>query len=370
MNLSVIGIGRLGLCWALTLEKNGYNVVGMDVNQDYVNAINSGTLKSSENGVEIALAKCRNLQVTTDLAKAIDHANIIFIVVATNTISDGHYDHSIIDIVVSNILAFPQPKDAKHLVICSTTIPGYCDTIATRLHKHNYTVTYNPEFIAQGTILRDQEIPDIVLIGEGCKEIGDILSDIYKKVCTNNPPIFRMKPLEAEITKLALNCALTTKIAFANMVGDVAVAANVNPNIILDAIGSDTRIGNKYLKYGFGFGGVCFPRDNRAFGVFADKMGVYSFIPKAVDNSNVEHLDYQVMQFIMEHTSKTDNDIITITSVTYKPGTDIIEESQQLAYAVRLAQAGYNIHIVESEAVINQLRKKFGNAMFTYEVQK
>lgn len=362
--ISVIGIGKLGLCFALTLEKSGFNVLGVDVFQDYVDSINKKTLKSSEQGVEQLLGLSENFVATTSLEEAIMHSNILFTVVATPSLSDGRYDHSQIDALVNKLKLFGKQKDTKHLIICCTTMPQYCDSVQEKLLDFNYTVSYNPEFIAQGTILKNQEKPDMVLIGEANKEIGDILETIYKKHTTNQPAIHRMSRTEAEICKISLNCFLTTKIAFANMVGDIAIKSDCNPDKILSAIGSDSRIGKKYLGYGFGYGGPCFPRDNRALAIYANDIGIDAVISTASDESNKLHLKYQVQNFIKTNIKKE----VVFDSITYKPESTMLVESQQLQFAVHLAKKNYKILIKERQEVIEEVKKKYGD-LFSYETR-
>jgi len=363
-NVSVIGIGKLGLCFALTLERAGYNVVGLDINQNYVDSINNKTLKSPEQNVENYLAKSVNFKATTDLKETVDHSDLIFVVVATPSLENGRYDHTQVESVIENIKKLGVQNN-KHFVVCCTTMPTYCDTVQEALKDYGYIVTYNPEFIAQGTILRDQLSPDMVLIGEGNKEAGDLLEEAYIRMTNSNPRICRMSRTEAEICKISLNCFLTTKISFANMIGDIAAANDLPAHNILHAIGSDSRVGLKYINYGFGYGGPCFPRDNRALAIFANDVGRPAPISVATDNMNKIHLDFQVEQFVKNNS--IDEDVI-IETVTYKPGTVILEESQQLAFAVAIAKKGFNVVIRETKPVIDQLRFDYDD-LFIYEVR-
>ncbi len=241
-------------------------------------------------------------------------------------------------------------------------MPGYCETITPRLKNLNYTVSYNPEFIAQGTILKNQAEPDMVLIGEGSEAAGDMLQAVYEAHTTNSPRICRMTPTEAELTKLSLNCFLTTKIAYANMIGDIALRSGGDPATILNAIGSDSRIGNKYLGYGYGYGGPCFPRDNRALALHAADCGVEALISKASDKSNTLHLEYQVEQYMKENAP---NVPVQFDYVTYKRDSTLLVESQQLEFAKKLAEKGYNIIIKERRTVIDELKSLYGD-LFTY----
>ena len=364
-NISVIGIGKLGLCFALTLERAGYSVVGVDISPEYVTIVNNKTLQSTEENVERFLLESKKFTATTSLLEAIEHSDVLFVVVATPSLENGRYDHTQVDTLVESIQKLGQQKQRKHLVICCTTMPEYCDTVQERLDSYNYEVSYNPEFIAQGTILKNQLSPDMVLIGEASEEAGDLLEEIYDKHTSNTPAIHRMSRTEAEICKISLNCFLTTKIAFANMVGDIAIAAGVTPERVLSAIGSDSRIGNKYLRYGFGYGGPCFPRDNRALAIYAKDKEQQALISVASDASNKNHLENQVNEFC----KVTDvQEAVVFESVTYKPESVILEESQQLFYAVEIAKRGYSVLIRERKQVIKELEQKYGD-LFKYETR-
>ena len=360
--VTVVGVGRLGICFALTLERAGYDVLGVDISPDYVKQINTKELKSDEQDVEEYLQASNNFRATVDFQEGLEHSDVLYVVVATPSLPDGRYDHRQLDAVVSQLVALKQATTVeKHFVICSTTMPGYCDTVQEKLSELGYVVSYNPEFIAQGTILRDQANPDMVLIGEGSTPAGDILQEMYENMTVSTPAIHRMSRTEAEITKISLNCFLTTKIAYANMVGDIVTKAGGSPDMVLSAIGAESRVGSKYLRYGFGYGGPCFPRDNRALALYAADLGIDALISKASDESNREHLKFQVE----ECTAAS----LEMPFVTYKPESTILTESQQLAYAVGLAQRGVKVHIKERATVIERVREVYGS-LFTYEERK
>lgn len=362
-NISIVGIGKLGLCFALTLEKAGFNVLGLDINQNYVNSINEKTLKSQEPNVESYLAESKNFIATTNLVDTINFSDTIFVIVATPSLPNGRYDHSQVDNLILELEKLGRSNVKKHLIVCCTTMPGYCDSIKDRLNSINYTVSYNPEFIAQGTILRDQAYPDMVLIGEANPEVGQLIEEVYVKHTSNNPRICRMSPLEAEITKLSLNCFLTTKIAYTNMIGDIVDKSGGRPDVVLSAIGADSRIGNKYLRYGFGYGGPCFPRDNRALAMYAEDIDMPAKISKATDESNDLHLRYQVENFAKKHNK---NELVTFDTVTYKPESTLLVESQQLKLAVLLAKEGFSVKIKERSTVLDEIKNQYGD-LFIYE---
>ena len=362
-NIAVIGIGKLGLCFALTLERAGYNVLGLDLNEDYVQTINKRNLTSAEPNVETYLKQTTNFRATTNLIEVVNFSDIIFVVVATPSLPNGRYDHSQVDNLVVKLELMGRSDVQKHFIVCCTTMPGYCDSIKERLSAINYTTSYNPEFIAQGTILRDQAYPDMILIGEANSEVGEIIEDIYSKHTLNEPRICRMTPLEAEITKLSLNCFLTTKIAYTNMIGDIVHKSGGRPDIVLSAIGADSRIGSKYLRYGYGYGGPCFPRDNRALAMYAGDINLPAKISKATDESNALHLLYQVESFSKTHNK---NDILVFDTVTYKPESTLIIESQQLKYAAALAKEGFKVKIRERRSVIEEIKYEY-DTLFIYE---
>ena len=357
-NVSIVGVGKLGLCLGLNLEKKGFDVIGADVSQTYIDSLSNKTFMSDEAGVNDLLAASKNFKFVSDIKETLNN-DVIFLVVATPSLADGNYDHMQVDRVVESFIKLGKNETTKHLVICCTTSPKYCDTVQERLQDFNWVVSYNPEFIAQGTILRDQEYPDMVLIGQNDQKAANELVEIYQSLVLSEPRYCVMSRTEAEITKIALNCFLTTKIAYANMVGDVAIAAGYHPVKILSAIGEDSRIGRKYLGHGFGFGGPCFPRDNVAFGNFALSVGVEPLISRATDNSNVHHLQQQLKQARMQR--DTCGNSVVFETVTYKPESTILVESQQLKLALLLVEDGFKVTIKERDTVITELKKTYGD---------
>lgn len=352
--ISIIGVGKLGLCLSLNLERSGFEIIGIDVNQNYIDSLNSKQYESSEPYVSELLKESNKIKFTTDISESIK-SDIIFVVVKTPSDENWKFDHTQIEDVANELIKLGKQPVRKDLVINCTTFPGYCDSLHQRLKEYNYYVSYNPEFIAQGTIIKDQINCDTVLIGEADKIAGDLISEIYQSMVKSNPTYNRMSRTEAELTKLSVNCFLTTKISFANMIGDIAIRLNCNPETVLTAVGNDSRIGNKYLKHGYGFGGPCFPRDNRALNKCAEEVGIDAVISRATDVMNEKHLNYQVEEFIKNNPNK--EEVINLDFVTYKKESTLIEESQQLKFAIKLKEMGYNIRVLDNrEEVIEQLK--------------
>lgn len=353
-NISILGVGKLGLCLALNLEKKGFNIIGVDIFENYINSLNNKTFTTSEPYVNEYLQTSKNILFTTDLKTAL-YNDVLFIVVRTPSTYDWKYDHTDIENIANQLINFgPQPT-RKDLIINCTTFPGYCNTLQEKLKKYNYYISYNPEFIAQGSIIKDQINCDNVLIGEADQYAGDLVENIYKQMVESNPIYNRMSRTEAELTKLSVNCFLTTKISYANMVGDIANRLGCNADIVLEAVGTDSRIGSKYIKPGFGFGGPCFPRDNRALAKCGEEVGIEAIISKATDEMNEKHLQYQIEDFIKQNPNK--EKIIKIDFVTYKKDSILLEESQQLKFALKLKELGYKIEILDQrEEILNQLK--------------
>jgi nucleotide sugar dehydrogenase len=360
MKIGIIGAGRLGLTFALLCEKNGYDVVVSDVREDYVFNLNQKICLTNEPLIQSMLFDVKNFSATTNNIEVIENSDIIFTFVATPSTLDGNYDTTRVFEVVADFYTASSlniPLYDKKFVIGCTTNPGDVEQIQTRLNMLNIQVAYNPEFIAQGEIVKGIEQSDIVLIGTEYTELANELIGIYNKIQTTAVNAYVMSTKAAEITKIGVNCFLTTKISYANMMGEIMIKAGVQDEIdmVLSAIGGDSRVGKKYLKYGFGFGGPCLPRDNRALGHFANNLGMELNLPLTVDNFNKEHANFIKNYYIQKNPDKTLPFVMDY--ITYKKGTDIIEESQQFQLCVDLLNEGYTLHVIEIDVIANKLQQ-------------
>ena len=349
MKIGLIGAGRLGICLALLIEKAGYEVLASDTRSDYIRNLQLKKYSGSEPRVSDLLATANNIEFTVLNDRVIDECDVIFTLVATPSLEDGSYDVSAVDDVVSDIQKFgwknKNSLTGKSLVVGCTTNPGDCDRFQEKLSEVGMNVYYNPEFIAQGSIVDDLENADMVLIG-GSGTHGALLEEIYHKIQVPIPSIHHMSTKAAELTKIALNCFLTTKISYANMIGEVLALSKMESEIgtVLKAIGSDSRIGTKYLGFGFGFGGPCFPRDNRAFAAYAKSVGVEHNIGTTTDNFNEAHADF-IKEYVLYHNH--DKKPFCFRYLTYKPGTDILTESQQYRLCLDLLNEGYTVYCID-----------------------
>ena len=351
MKIGLIGAGRLGICLALLIEQEGYHVIASDIREDYINDLQNKKINSTEPQVQELLEHSINLEFTTDNRKVIRESDIIFTLVQTPSLEDGSYDVSAVWEVVEDIKKemggianYP-----KSFVVGCTTNPGDCDQFKDALPE-SVDVYYNPEFIAQGSIVDDLRHADMVLLGGKGQHSGALEMMYYQiqngfKVAN----VHTMSTRAAELTKIAVNCYLTTKITYANQVGQVMIRDGMEDEVktVLKAIGGDSRIGTKYLNYGFGFGGPCFPRDNRAFAAYASKAGVETPLGATTDKFNDEHTEFLKEYFINKN---KDNHAYVFHYLTYKDGVDILTESRPYDLALSLLDAGYEVYCLDSTA--------------------
>jgi UDPglucose 6-dehydrogenase len=339
--IAVIGIGRLGAPMMACLASKGFEVIGCDVDKNKVQAITDARAPVSETGLEdLVFHNNERLRATTSIAEAVRFADVTFVVTATPSKPDGRFSLEYILPVCEEIgreLGRPLGKPAFHpVVITSTVMPG--DTwgpIRETLEKHSgrkcgesFGLCYNPEFIALGSVIHDFLNPDFVLLGASDPLSDARVSSIYERI--SDAPIYRTSIVNAEITKLAINSYITTKISFANMLSRIC---NDIPGADVDAVtagmGMDSRIGKKYLKGGVSYGGPCFPRDNRALATLGQSL------PLVIDSFNRAQIDW-----LVEFVRKTYTGLVTVLGQSYKPGTNVTTESAGALLEEELLEGG------------------------------
>jgi len=237
-----------------------------------------------------------------------------------------------------------------HLFVCnSTTTPGAMDTVLIPMLERelggvcgrDFGVCYNPEFIALGNVINGLLEPDLVLIGESDPESGAALAELYKKYNRNAPRIARMSIASAELTKISVNSYITMKISFTNQLRLIAERfPKADIHAILEAIGSDSRIGQKYLRAGLSYGGPCFPRDNRLLVYAARQTGLEAPLAEASDRVN-ERTNQHLFETVQGMVAK--GDTLAVLGLSYKPDTYITEESAGLYLAQQLKRHGYRV---------------------------
>lgn len=367
MNISIIGIGKLGLGFALKLESKKFNVLGVDLSSDYVDKLNQKTFKTEEPYFEKLLNEATNFKATTSLKEALDFSDIIFIIIQTpNSGNSKFYDHSFVSNLLSQINKL-KPKN-KDIIIGCTVMPKYINTIGKLLISNceNCFLSYNPEFVAQGDIIEGFSNPDIILVGTENDKLEFKMKEIYDRMCDNKPTYCILKPTEAEIVKISINGYITTKLSFANMISDVCDTFNdkniVDKNIVLKSIGLDTRIGNKYFKPGYSFGGPCFPRDTKALRLFVEQCGIQYKLLEATTDYNEYHIIFQAHQLLKEN-----KDVYVFENICFKEYSKvpIIEESAKLKIAKYLTELNKKVIIKDTEKLVEEVKKEYGN-IFEY----
>lgn len=358
--VSVVGLGKLGSPLAAVMASKGFQTIGVDINSGFVDAINAGRAPVEEPHLQETMSRSEGrLRATMDFAEAVNESDITFIIVPTPSKADDFFDNQyLIKAIQSMAPALKAKKDYHIINITSTVMPGSCDgEIANAIEQatgkkinQDIGLCYNPEFIALGNVIQHMLKPDVVLIGESDAKAGDYLEAIYRRVCENNPPFQRMNLVNAELAKISVNSYVTTKISFANMLADICGRLpGANVDIVTDAVGTDSRIGKKYLKGAAAFGGPCFPRDSRALAALAESMGARGDLARATQSIN----DYQSERLVKLISSFVEpGSTVAILGLSYKPDTAVTEESAGLNLAVALLDAGYQVTVHDPSAVM------------------
>jgi UDPglucose 6-dehydrogenase len=347
INPCVIGLGKLGLPLAAVIAECGFQTVGFDINKELVSDILGKNLNFHEPQLlEILNNNSRFMKFTADYSDTRE-SNIFFIIVPTPSDRSGAFDSSVLVSVLNDLLdSFVGLTGERTLVIVSTVMPGTCDEVFKPIiskwsesnRKLNVKLLYSPEFIALGTVIQNLKNPDMTLIGCDESEDATIFLEIMEKVtsASGNVQILNLK--EAEVVKILVNCFVTMKISFANFIGEISINfQGIDSQSIAQALGMDSRIGNKYLRPGLGFAGPCFPRDNRALIRFSETLNLRASLAIATDEINSRQPESVIKQiFNLSPKAK----IIGIVGLTYKADTKVIEESQTLKIADRLISLG------------------------------
>lgn len=333
-SVSLIGAGKLGLSYAAFLSSKGFKVHCIDKNEKMIELYSRGEFNITEPGVT-TLATAYPMTFSTDYSTILP-GSICIILVNTPTCLAG-YDHSMLE----DSLACSANRGQALTIITSTVQPGFCDRI-------DAPVVYNPLFVQIGNVIDNLMSVTDVLVGYHSKSL--YLDTFYKRVFGDAVNIHVMKYKAAEVAKLALNSFITMKISFANMIGDALRTSGLGQEDIdasLSFIGSDSRINNKCLKYGWGYGGPCFPRDNRSLSTFLREAGSYDYLPLASHESNERHAVEQARHYEGD----------TMTGMCYKDNCDvpIVEESHKVKTAIILKSMGKPVKIIDSPEIMSLL---------------
>jgi UDPglucose 6-dehydrogenase len=345
MRIAVVGLGKLGAPLAAVLASKGNNVLGIDVNAEAVRLLNEGLAPVEEPGLQALVSASHDrLSATGDLA-AVRDAEVTILLVPTPSDARGAFTNAHILTAVEEVgRGFAGHDDYRVVVVASTVMPGSCDgeirqtleNASGRRVGETLGLCYSPEFIALGSVIRDMLEPDMVLIGESDPRAGAVLEQLYAGVCENGPPFRRMSLVNAELTKIAVNTYITMKISYANALADLCERLpGADVDTVTDALGLDTRIGQKYLRGGIAYGGPCFPRDNKAFAVLARDIGAEPLLAEATDSVNIAQTA-RLARIVRSRLRP--NSVVGILGLAYKPHTGVIDESPGVALARLLAE--------------------------------
>ena len=349
--VSVFGLGKLGACIAATMAARGFPTLGVDIDPEKVRKINEGLPPVEEPLLaETIRAGASRLRATQDVREAVA-TDASFFIPPSPSLPDGSFSNEYLLKAMQPIAKAVREAGKKgHLFVCSsTTTPGAMDQVLIPMIEKetggrsgtDFGVCYNPEFIALGNVINGLLEPDMVLIGESDPESGRKLEQLYKKYNRNSPRIARMSIISAELTKISVNSYITMKISFTNQLRMIAEQfPKADIHAALDAIGSDSRIGKKYLRAGLSYGGPCFPRDNRLLAYTARQVGLEAPLAEASDRVNE-----LTKQKLLEQVSRLvdPGETVAVLGLSYKPDTYIVEESAGLYLAQHLKRAGRRV---------------------------
>jgi len=254
------------------------------------------------------------------------------------------------------------------VVITSTVMPGSTDgPIRAALEAHagrqlgsNLGLCYSPEFIALGSVIRNMTHPDLILIGSSSPSAADALARVAHSYTPDRPPIVKLSPIDAELAKIAVNTFITTKLSFANQLGEICERLpGADAVAVTAAIGLDTRIGSRYLTPATAYGGPCFPRDNRALSALARSLGLSADIPEATDRIN-RRQSQRLTELVLRHLPPGGQ--VAVLGLTYKPDTPVVEESAGIALARDLAAKGVRV-ITHDPSGLDAARAELGPAV-------
>ncbi|WP_281635385.1 UDP-glucose dehydrogenase family protein [Flavobacterium marginilacus] len=377
MKIVIVGSGYVGLVTGACFSEVGITVTCVDIDQNKIDNLNKGIIPIYEPGLEDMIArnmKKGRLNFTTNIAEALQDAEVLFISVGTPPDEDGSAD-------LKYVLAVAR-ECGKHindylLVVTKSTVPvgtskKVKQALQEELDKRNsdveFDVASNPEFLKEGAAIDDFLKPDRIVVGVDSERAEDLLKSLYKPFTLNGHPVIFMDIVSAEMTKYAANSMLATKISFINEIANLCEIVGADINKVRKGIGSDSRIGQKFLYAGIGYGGSCFPKDVQALIKTANGYNYDLRVLKAVEEVNKDQklvLFNKIMNYFKgEIKGKT----IALWGLSFKPQTDDMREAPSLSIVKNLLEAGAVVKAYDPIA-INEAKHHFGDTILYYEDQ-
>ena len=364
MRLAVVGTGYVGLVSGACFAEMGNNVTCVDIDKEKVARMNSGQVPIYENGLEELFHKNQKqgrLLFTSSLEEGIKDAEIIFLALPTPPGADGSADLKYVLGVAEQLGGLLKQYT---IIVDKSTVPvGTGELVHERLAKNakvEFDVVSNPEFLREGLAIEDFMKPERVVIGADSPRARKIMEQLYAPFVRQGNPIYFMDIRSAELTKYAANAFLATKISFMNEIANLCEKLGANVDEVRKGMGSDSRIGKRFLFPGIGYGGSCFPKDVQALSHSANQVGYRFHILDSVMRVN-EQQRTKLIPFILEHfNNNLKGKVIAVWGLAFKPQTDDIREAPALDNIRVLLQHGAVIHVHDPEAMEN-VRKLFGD---------
>ena len=358
MNIAIIGTGYVGLVTGTCFAETGNNVICVDINQEKIDKLNAGVVPIFEPGLEVLFernAKNNRLKFTTDLASSVKSAEIIFLALPTPPGENGEADLSYVLGVAKDLSSLI----TKYTVIVDkSTVPvGTAEKVdallAQKLNSDLYDVVSNPEFLREGVAVADFMKPDRVVIGTSSNRAKKVMETLYRPFVLQGNPIYFMDERSAEVTKYAANSYLATRISFMNEIANLCELVGANVDYVRKGMGSDRRIGKRFLFAGIGYGGSCFPKDVKALAKTSADFG-YDFqileSVMAVNKKQKLRMGDKMLDF---YNGNLKGKVIAIWGLAFKPNTDDIREAPALEAINVLLEAGAIVQAFDPEAMDN-----------------
>ena len=357
MNIAVVGTGYVGLVTGTCLAETGNHVICVDIDENKVNKMRNGEVPIYEPHLDVLFErniKQGRLSFTTDLEEAVGPAQVVFLALPTPPGEDGSADLSYILGVADDLGKIM--KDYKVLVDKSTVPVGTAEKVTAAVKKNStvdFDVVSNPEFLREGFAVDDFLKPDRVVVGTSSDKAQAIMEELYKPYVRQGNPIIFMDEKSAELTKYAANAFLATKITFMNEIANMCELVNADVDKVRIGIGTDTRIGKRFLFPGIGYGGSCFPKDVQALAKSAAEVDYDFSILSSVMRVNEEQKTVIVPKIKDFFGGDVKGKHFALWGLAFKPDTDDIREAPALYVIDKLVQAGATITAFDPEAMEN-----------------
>ncbi|MFN7115673.1 MAG: UDP-glucose dehydrogenase family protein [Saprospiraceae bacterium] len=373
MNIAVVGTGYVGLVTGTCFSETGNEVICVDINENKVARLRSGEIPIYEPGLDVLFERNTRqgrLKFTTDLAEAIKDAEVIFLALPTPPGEDGSADLSYILGVAGQLSDLI--TDYKVIVDKSTVPVGTSEKVhailAKRLSEDLFDVVSNPEFLREGVAVDDFMKPDRVVVGTSSERAKRVMRELYEPFVRQGNPIIFMDERSAEMTKYAANSYLATRISFMNEIANLCERVGANVDMVRMGMGSDSRIGKRFLFPGVGYGGSCFPKDVQALAKTANEYDYDFKILNSVMDVNTKQRHVLAKKIKAFFNGDVSGKTIAIWGLAFKPNTDDIREAPALYTIDELLEAGAKIKAFDPEAMSN-VRTIYGDRVQLVEEQ-